>query len=92
MSAFGTGGLPRRRCRRRTSGSADLELFSRYTALMTGFSGGSRRIGFYRFHQEGLYRGEMLTHRVAYNPHIHIAKNFIALVDALLVPEPTHSV
>jgi ADP-heptose:LPS heptosyltransferase len=67
----------------------DLELFSRYTALMTGFSGGSRRIGFYRFHQEGLYRGEMLTHRVAYNPHIHIAKNFIALVDALLVPEPT---
>ena len=45
----------------------DLELFSRYTALMTGFSGGSRRVGFYRFHQEGLYRGEMLTHRVAYN-------------------------
>ncbi|HOW57970.1 MAG TPA: glycosyltransferase family 9 protein, partial [Smithellaceae bacterium] len=24
------------------------------------------------------------THRVAYNPHIHIAKNFIALVNALL--------
>jgi ADP-heptose:LPS heptosyltransferase len=67
----------------------DLELFSRYTALLTGFSGGSRRVGFYRFHQEGLYRGEMLTHRVAYNPHIHIAKNFIALVDSLIVPEPT---
>ena len=31
----------------------------------------------------------MLTHRVAYNPHIHIAKNFIALVDALLAPTPT---
>ncbi len=31
----------------------------------------------------------MLTHRVAYNPHIHIAKNFIALVDALLSPTPT---
>jgi len=67
----------------------DLELFSRYTALMTGFSGGSRRVGFYRFYQEGLYRGEMLTHRVAYNPHLHIAKNFIALVDSLIVPEPT---
>ena len=26
----------------------------------------------------------MLTHRVAYNPHIHIAKNFIALVNAAL--------
>jgi ADP-heptose:LPS heptosyltransferase len=52
-------------------------------------SGADRRIGFYRFHQEGLYRGEMLTHRVTYNPHIHIAKNFIALVDALLARVPT---
>ncbi len=46
-------------------------------------------MGFYRFHGEGLYRGEMLTHRVAYNAHIHIAKNFVALVDALLAPSPT---
>jgi ADP-heptose:LPS heptosyltransferase len=67
----------------------DLELFSRFTALLTGFSGANRRVGFYRFHNEGLYRGEMLTHRVAYNPHIHIAKNFIALIDALLSPTPT---
>jgi len=67
----------------------DLELFSRFTALLTGFSGANRRVGFYRFHNEGLYRGEMLTHRVAYNPHIHIAKNFIALIDALLSNKPT---
>jgi len=67
----------------------DFELFSRFTALLAGFSGAERRIGFYRFHQEGLYRGEMLTHPVTYNPHIHIAKNFIALVDALLAPVPT---
>lgn len=61
----------------------DLELFSRFTALLTGLSGATRRVGFHRFHNEGLYRGEMLTHRVGYNPHIHIAKNFIALVNAL---------
>ena len=61
----------------------DLELFSRFTALLSGLSGAERRVGFHRFHNEGLYRGAMLTHRVAYNPHIHIAKNFIALVDAL---------
>jgi ADP-heptose:LPS heptosyltransferase len=67
----------------------DLELFSRFTGLMTGLSGADRRIGFYRFHNEGLYRGEMLTHRVAYNPHIHIAKNFVALVNALLSETPT---
>src|SRR5882724_9166327 len=64
----------------------DLELFSRFTVLITGFSGADRRVGFHRFHQEGLYRGEMLTHRVAYNSHIHMAKNLIALVEALAVP------
>jgi ADP-heptose:LPS heptosyltransferase len=67
----------------------DLELFSRFTALLTGLCGADRRVGFHRFHDEGLYRGEMLTHRVAYNPHIHVAKNFIALVDALLAVAPT---
>ncbi len=62
----------------------DLELFSRYTALLAGLCGAVNRVGFHAFHNEGLYRGEMLTHRVAYNPHQHIAKNFIALVNALL--------
>ena len=62
----------------------DLELFSRYSALLTGLSGAVRRIGFHAFNNEGLYRGSMLTHRVAYNPHLHIAKNFIALVNAVL--------
>jgi len=61
----------------------DLELFSRFTALLSGFCGAANQVGFYKFHTEGLYRGGMLTHRVAYNPHIHIAKNFIALVNAL---------
>lgn len=69
--------------------AVDLELFSRFSGLLTGLSGAQHRAGFYRFHNEGLYRGDMLTHRVAYNPHIHIAKNFIALVDALLSETPT---
>jgi ADP-heptose:LPS heptosyltransferase len=72
-------------CRRQKfSATIDLELFSRATALLSGFSGARYRVGFYRFHNEGLYRGEMLTHKVAYNPHIHIGKNFIALVNALI--------
>ena len=61
----------------------DLELFSRFTALLTGLSGANKRVGYHAFHNEGLYRGEMLTHRVAYNPHVHISKTFIALVNAL---------
>ena len=60
----------------------DLELFSRFTALLTGLSGASRRIGYHAFHNEGLYRGSLLTHEVAYNSHLHISKNFIALVNA----------
>jgi ADP-heptose:LPS heptosyltransferase len=69
--------------------AVDLELFSRFSGLLTGLSGTDRRVGYYRFHNEGLYRGDMLTHRVGYNPHIHIAKNFIALIDALLAKTPT---
>lgn len=64
----------------------DLELFSRFTSLLTGLSGASRRVGFYKFHNEGLYRGHFLTHRVAYNSHQHIAKSFIALVKTSLLP------
>jgi len=60
----------------------DLELFSRFTALLTGLSGASRRVGYHRFHTEGLWRGGMLTHCVHYNPYIHIAKNFLSLVHA----------
>ncbi|HUN70298.1 MAG TPA: glycosyltransferase family 9 protein, partial [Burkholderiales bacterium] len=62
----------------------DLELFSRYSALLTGLSGAARRVGFHAFNDEGLYRGDMLTRKVAYNPHLHIAKNFISLVNATL--------
>lgn len=69
---------------RRIDAVIDLELFSRFTALLTGFSGAPSKVGFHAFYNEGLYRGSFLTHKVAYNPHIHIAKNFIALVNALL--------
>lgn len=60
----------------------DLELFSRFTALLTGLCGAKRRVGYHIFHGEGLWRGTMLTHRVHYNPHMHIAKNFLSLVHA----------
>ena len=70
--------------KRKIDAVIDLELFSRFTALLTGFSGAQSKVGFHAYHNEGLYRGSFLTHKVAYNPHIHIAKNFIALVNALL--------
>ena len=70
--------------KRKIDAVVDLELFSRFTALLVGFSGAPYKIGFHAYYNEGLYRGNFLSHKVSYNPHIHIAKNFIALINTLL--------
>ena len=62
----------------------DLELFSRYSGLLAGFAGADNIVAFNNFHGEGLYKGNMVTHKVMYNSHIHISKNFIAMVNALM--------
>ncbi len=64
----------------------DLELFSRVTSLMSRLSGAVNRVGYDGVHEEGLYRGNHLTHPVMYNPHMHISRNFMALVRAALQP------
>jgi ADP-heptose:LPS heptosyltransferase len=65
----------------------DLELFSRFTALLTGLCGARRRVGYHIFHGEGLWRGFMLNRKVHYNPHIHITKNFLSLIHAAFAKE-----
>jgi len=65
----------------------DLELFSRFTALLTGLCGARNRVGYHIFHGEGLWRGSMLTRKVHYNPHIHITKNFLSLIHAAFAKE-----
>lgn len=59
----------------------DLELFSRFTALLSFLSGARTRIGFASFHDEGLYRGSMINFPVRYNAHVHISVNFVSLVN-----------
>jgi ADP-heptose:LPS heptosyltransferase len=66
----------------------DLELFSRFTALFSGLSGARLMVGFHNYEAEGLYRGEMLTHPVLYNTHIHIGSNFFNLFYATQESEP----
>lgn len=61
----------------------DLELFSRFTAMLSYLSGATTRIGFHNYTAEGLYRGDLLTHKVFYNPHQHMEYNFLALVRAI---------
>ncbi|AKJ65062.1 glycosyltransferase family 9 protein [Kiritimatiella glycovorans] len=69
--------------RMKIDAAVDLELFARASMLLSWLSGAVRRAGFDAFHQEGLYRGRLLTHRVMYSPHQHVAKNYLALVKAL---------
>lgn len=72
-------------CRqRKIDTTIDLELFSRFTALLSRLSGAVNRTGYDGVHEEGLYRGNFLTHPVMYNPHHHISLNFMALVQACL--------
>ncbi|MDD5005856.1 MAG: glycosyltransferase family 9 protein [Candidatus Omnitrophica bacterium] len=65
----------------------DLELFSRFTAILAYLSSADKRIGFYRYHFEGLYRGNLLTHNIGHNPLIHISKSFLSLWQVVAMPE-----
>jgi ADP-heptose:LPS heptosyltransferase len=72
-------------CRRKKINTViDLELFSRFTAILGFFSGARSRVGFTSLHDEGLYRGNLVNRKVRYNPHAHIAINFISLVNKAL--------
>src|SRR3989344_7651072 len=74
-------------CRQKKIDTAiNLEMFARYSTILGYLSGARKRIGFYRYSMEGLYIGNFLTHKVIYNPHIHTAHSFIALVNSLQSP------
>jgi ADP-heptose:LPS heptosyltransferase len=64
----------------------NMEAFVRYSSLLSYVSGAYRRVGFHRFNAEGLYTGNLLTHKVLYNAHIHAAHTFLDLVHALDAP------
>ena len=64
----------------------DLELFTRVTAILTYLSGAPVRVGFHKFRMEGLYRGNLHTHRIQYNFQQHIGKSFLSFLDVLRYP------
>jgi ADP-heptose:LPS heptosyltransferase len=61
----------------------DMDFFSRLTALLAFLVCRGNRVGFHRYNDEGLYRGDLLTHRVIYSPHVHTSMAFMALVKSL---------
>ncbi len=64
----------------------DLEFFARSTAVLSALSGAGHRVGFQPTRGEGPYRGNLLTHRVRFNPHLHSSQSFQLLVEALEAP------
>ena len=63
--------------------TVDMEFFSRASAILAFLSGARRRVGLHRFNSEGPYRGDLMTHRVQYNPYLHTAAAYYLLVEAL---------
>lgn len=73
----------KRLLRERIDTTIDMDFFSRLTALIAFIACRGNRVGFHRYNDEGLYRGDLLTHRVLYSPHIHTSAAFMALVKTL---------
>ena len=58
----------------------DMEFFSRASALIAYLSGGKIRVGCHRYSADLPYRGNLMTHKVQYNPYIHVAHQYDLLV------------
>jgi ADP-heptose:LPS heptosyltransferase len=61
----------------------DLEFFARSSAALAYLSGARRRAGYHAFGGEASYRGNLLTHRLSFNPYLHTSQTFQLLVEAL---------
>ena len=64
----------------------DMEFFSRASALITYLSGAKIRVGCHRYSADLPYRGDLMTHKVQYNPYIHVARQYDLLVQAAMRP------
>ncbi len=70
--------------RLRIDTAVDLEFFARASAILAYLSGAERRVGLHRFSSAGPYRGDLMTHRVQYNPYVHVSQYYRLLVEVVL--------
>jgi ADP-heptose:LPS heptosyltransferase len=61
----------------------NMEAFTRGSMILTALSGAQTRVGFHPFSQRGLYVGDLTTHKVIYNPHLHTSQSLATLVEAI---------
>jgi len=71
--------------RERVDTAVDFEFFSRFSGVLAYLSGASRRVGFHSYAGEAGYRGDLMTHRVAYNIRLHASEIYCILIDAITV-------
>jgi ADP-heptose:LPS heptosyltransferase len=64
----------------------DLEFFARSSACLSYLSGARWRVGYHAFGGEASYRGDLMTHRLSFNPYLHTSQTFRIMVDALDQP------
>jgi len=67
----------------RIDAAVDLEFFARSSAIFSYLSGARQRVGLHSYAGEGPSRGNLLTHRLLYNPYLHTSQLFLLLVEAL---------
>ena len=67
----------------RFDAAIDLEFFARSTAAIAYLTGARKRIGLHAGPDEGPWRGDLMTHRLRYNPHLHTSRLFRLQVEAL---------
>jgi len=58
----------------------DLEFFARFSSLVSFLSGGTMRIGYYL---PKLWRGDLMTHLVHFNPYRHVTEVFASQLEPL---------
>lgn len=75
-----------RRVRREGVDTAvDFEFFSRFSGAFTYLTGATRRVGFHSFAGEAGYRGDLMTHRVAYNIILHASQTYRVLIETAIM-------
>lgn len=72
--------------REKIDAAIDLEFFARSSAALCYLSGAARRVGFHARDGGGPWRGDLMTHRLSYNPHLHTSQVFAMQVESLNVP------
>ena len=86
LAAFRDAVVALRRLRRLGVDAAiDLEFFARSSAALAYLTGARSRFGLHAFGR-GPYRGDLMTHRLMFNPHLHTAQTFRLMVDTLEAP------